>query len=383
MDPLAGLLSLPLTQLSASELHSRIKLLEDATRACRAELQRRPSQCQEPAVLVHPASSSCILLQLSHDELGVVAHELCDPLRPLLVANLSSTAKGLRVPMQAALAQLKHQHQEVAAFVAGMKRGFGDLDPVGIEELNGLTVLDTNQDEFTLAHWRGLSTLIACGSLPVLNTLSIQMYCDDEALLLLAAGIRCGGMPSLTRLDLSFSLAGFTVAGGLVSDLRGFGDQATIALADALTEQPMPALRELRLSDNEIGDPGLLALAPVLRQMPALEILDMYLNNIGDEGFAALIAPPMTGALESLKYLDIGHGNRITDASCLALASLLRSGALSALEEVSLHQPSAEDNDSEPFSPAHREIFAAREGLRPIEYQSHLLSEDEEELGGL
>ena len=307
---------------------------------------------------------------MNHDALGVVVRKLCDPLRPLLAVNLGSTAKGLRVPMQAALAQLKHQHQEVAAFVEhGMKRGFGrPFDPVGIEELPGLTVLDTDQGMFTLAHWTGLSTLIACGSLPVLNTLSIQRSCDDEALRLLAAGIRRGGLPSLTCLDLSLS---------------GFGDQGTIALADALTERPMPALRELNLSDNDIGDPGLLALAPVLRQMPALEILIMHSNDIGDEGFAALIAPPMTGVLESLKYLDIGHYNRITDASCLALASLLRSGALPALEEVSLHQPNAEENDPEPFSPAHREIFAAHERLHPIEFQSHLLSGDDEQLGGL
>ena len=313
-----------------------------------------------------------MLLQMNDDALGVVVRKLCDPLRPLLAVNLGSTAKGLRVPMQAALAQLKHQHQEVAAFVAGMKRGFGDLGPVGIEELNGLTVFDTVQDEFTLAHWTGLSTLIACGSLPVLNTISIQMCCDDEALRLLAAGIRRGSLPSLACLDLSAPARDCL-----------FGDQATIALADALTERPMPALRELNLSDNDIGDPGLLALAPVLRQMPALEILIMHSNDIGDEGFAALIAPPMTGVLESLKYLDIGHYNRITDASCLALASLLRSGALPALEEVSLHQPNAEENDPEPFSPAHREIFAARERLHPIEFQSRLLSGDEEELGGL
>ena len=95
-----------------------------------------------------------MLLQMNDDALGVVVRKLCDPLRPLLAVNLGSTAKGLRVPMQAALAQLKHQHQEVAAFVAGMKRGFGDLGPVGIEELNGLTVFDTVQDEFTLAHWK-------------------------------------------------------------------------------------------------------------------------------------------------------------------------------------------------------------------------------------
>ena len=109
MDPLAALLiEQPLRLISASDLHSRITLLEDATRACHAELQRRPSHCHEP-LPPQPAaaSSSCMLLQLGHDEVGVVAHELCDPLQPLLAVNLGSTAKGLRVPMQAALAQLK------------------------------------------------------------------------------------------------------------------------------------------------------------------------------------------------------------------------------------------------------------------------------------
>ena len=79
--------------LPASDLHSRITLLEDAARACRAELRRRPSHCQEAQPQPAVSSSSCMLLQLGHDEMGVVAHELCDPLRPLLAINLSSTAK--------------------------------------------------------------------------------------------------------------------------------------------------------------------------------------------------------------------------------------------------------------------------------------------------
>ena len=79
--------------LPASDLHSRITLLEDAARACRAELRRRPSHCQEAQPQPAVSSSSCMLLQLGHDEMGVVAHELCDPLRPLLAINLRSTAK--------------------------------------------------------------------------------------------------------------------------------------------------------------------------------------------------------------------------------------------------------------------------------------------------
>ena len=49
------------------------------------------------------AEATCLLLDLSHDEVSIVfvTHELCDPLRPLLAVHLSSTAnKGLWVPMQ-------------------------------------------------------------------------------------------------------------------------------------------------------------------------------------------------------------------------------------------------------------------------------------------
>ena len=42
------------------------------------------------------AAATCLLLDLSHDEVSIVTHELCDPLEPLLAVHLSSTAKGLR-----------------------------------------------------------------------------------------------------------------------------------------------------------------------------------------------------------------------------------------------------------------------------------------------
>ena len=56
------------------------------------------------------------LLDLSHDEQSIVTYELCDPLRPLLAVHLSSTAKGLWVPMQEQqLAELKQRHADAAA----------------------------------------------------------------------------------------------------------------------------------------------------------------------------------------------------------------------------------------------------------------------------
>ena len=348
MDAIAALLAeQPVQLLSASDLHSRItllkELLEEDTRACRAELLRRPSNCQEaPSLQPAAASSPCMLLQLSHDELEMVARELCDPLRPLLAVNLSSTAKGLRVPMQAALAQLRQQHQEAEAFVAFMK-----LPPRlwSIEELCGATVVNISEEKLTLAQWKGLGTLIGCGSLPMIATLDITLAgCGDEEILLLAEGI--SRLPSLTRLSLAMSRV---------------GDRAAAALAAALTKRPMPALRELQLSDSQIGDPGLLALVPALRQMPKLEELVMFCNEFSDQGIAALITEPMTGVLESLKVLDMSsHG--VSDISCFALTSVLRSGGLPALEQVSLH-----GSEEEPFSPADEEMFVARNGLGPVD----------------
>ena len=60
-------------------------------------------------------AATCLLLELSHDTIGVVTHELCDPLRPLLAVHLSSTAKGLWVAMQEQLAELRQRHAEAAA----------------------------------------------------------------------------------------------------------------------------------------------------------------------------------------------------------------------------------------------------------------------------
>ena len=64
------------------------------------------------------AAATCLLLDLSHDEVSIVTHELCDPLQPLLAVHLSSTAKGLREAMEEQLAELRQQRQGAAAFAA-------------------------------------------------------------------------------------------------------------------------------------------------------------------------------------------------------------------------------------------------------------------------
>lgn len=73
--------------LPASNLRSRITLLEDAVRACRAELQRRPSHCQVEPPLPDPAAASSI------DSIVDVLDPLC----------LQQVAAGLDTALELAL----------------------------------------------------------------------------------------------------------------------------------------------------------------------------------------------------------------------------------------------------------------------------------------
>ena len=104
----------------------------------------------------------------------------------------------------------------------------------------------------------------------------------------------------------------------------------------------------LGLTFTAIGDAGLVALAPALRRLPALETLLLLNNPFGDEGLAALVAPlppaavlpPTTGVLPKLKTLGLS-ATRVTDAGCATLAAALDSGALPALEDLSLGRTGA------------------------------------------
>ena len=85
-----------------------------------------------------------------------------------------------------------------------------------------------------------------------------------------------------------------------------------------------------------------MALAPALRRLPALEQLYLGDNPLGDKGLAALLAPPPpagalpppAGGLTKLKALNL-QSTQITDAGCVTLAAALDSGALPALGELS------------------------------------------------
>ena len=122
------------------------------------------------------------------------------------------------------------------------------------------------------------------------------------------------------------------------------GDAGASEFAAALDRGALPQLDGLALTDADIGDAALAALAPALRRRPALERLCLGSNRFGDEGLAALVAPPPppagtppppAGGLKKLELLDLGF-TRVTDAGCATLAAELDNGALPALEELKL-----------------------------------------------
>ena len=102
-------------QYSESRIGTRVKeaQFKEAARVCLVELKRRPVHWHESPRVA--ASSSCVRLHLNHDEWGIVAHALHDPLRPLLAVNLGRAAKDLQLAMQAMPSQLKRQRQDVEA----------------------------------------------------------------------------------------------------------------------------------------------------------------------------------------------------------------------------------------------------------------------------
>ena len=140
------------------------------------------------------AEATCHLLDLSHDEQSIVTHELCDPLRPLLAVHLSSTAKGLWVPMQEQLAELRQRHAEAAAFAAAIGHTCAELADATMLWLG-------RHRPLTLAHWRALGMLVGCGSLPRLERLAIYQH-GEEGVASLVDGLSLGRLPSLLELDL-------------------------------------------------------------------------------------------------------------------------------------------------------------------------------------
>ena len=225
------------------------------------------------------------LSELCGDVLSIVFSQLCNSLEPRIAVDLSSASCGIWTQTQALRQQLRAAH--IAAVVLCEAKGqlwLAEVDP-------------PHRRRSLVSGW--------------------------------AECLGAGSLPAVTFLCISMKIAMHT-------------DNAS-ALAAALGRGALPRLETLWLSD--IGNAGLVALAPALRRgLPALENLKFHFSNsLGDEGLAALVAPPpLAGALPlpnpgltKLKVLGLLQ-TQISDAGCAALVSALDNGALPALKCVHL-----------------------------------------------
>ena len=275
------------------------------------------------------------LCDLDDDALRVIHGGLSDTLNPGIAAVFRSLCKGLWEPTKGLVKQLRDEHD--AAAVLCLKMGMPSCRE--LREAQGPIPL-MNNASFSAADLELLGGLGR--SLPELRSFVLGSIAAGAAgpdgVPRLAAGLGAGALPALT----SFSIGSMHV-----------GDAGASALTAALGRGALPRLKGLHLSSAAIGDAGLVALAPALRRQPKLEKLGLSRSTFGDEGLAALVAPPPPdppppagappkGGLTKLKTLILSE-TQVTDAGCAVLAAALGSGALPALETLSLQRTLASD----------------------------------------
>jgi len=261
------------------------------------------------AVVIDAPCFSCQLLDLSHDELGVIFDGLADPLRPVVAVALSSTCKGLRTPLQAALEVLQERHEKAKALCHKTGTSYRQLrDATELEwEDKGLAADDMVTLGMLLPWMPGLCLLDLDGN-----------QLGDAGVQALFKGLGPAAAPSLACLFLCRNL---------------FGPAGAEALSAALRRGVMPKLEELHLSNNLLGNQGVKALAMPLRQLPTLERLGMACCNMGDDGLASLLAGHGSDGFKLVTdlYLD---GNQLTDAGCATLIASLKAGALPEIGSI-------------------------------------------------
>ena len=263
------------------------------------------------------------LAALSGDEQRILFTQLCNVLEPCVAVYLSSVSSELQTATEALLRQLRTDHEVAAALCrkVGMR---------SCKELRETRMVSCYFKALSTANLTALGTL---GSvLPALEMLTLLERSDaagPDGVQRLAEGLGASALPVVRNI----------VFGGV-----RVGDAGASALAAALGRGALPRLQHLVLIKAAIDDAGLVALAPALRRLPALEKLCFAANPFGDEGLAAFVAPPPpagalllpTGGLKKVKMLDLSF-TQVSDAGCATLVSALDSGALPALQVLSLN----------------------------------------------
>ena len=235
-----------------------------------------------------------------------------DPLAPSDAIAYGSASHALRAATRVARAQLRADSKpaRVLARAAGQ---------ASLKALREATVVAFDCSHLRADQLEWLGTLAP--SLPALEALTLYKP-SPEMVIRFVGALGDAAMSRVTELRVE--------AVEYDDDDDARGDVVASALGTALARAAFPNLKRIRLARSGIGDAGLVALAPALRRRPALCEIDLDDNPLGDAGVAALVGPG-TGSLDALRTLSIRH-TEITDVGCAALEAALDSGALSRLE---------------------------------------------------
>jgi len=280
----------------------------------------------------------CHLLALSHDELGVIADGLADPLQPVVAVAFSSTCKGLRTPLQAALEVLKERHGRAVALWRKVETSCAALCIA--TELRWIGKDLTADDMATLA------MILRTNGLPMMQRLFLTSI-GDAGVQGLCDGLDHGAAPSLQQIDL---------------EGNSFGPAGAEALAAALRRGAMPRLEVLSLTDNPIGSQGMAALATPLRKLPVLKRLFLSYCSIDDEGVASLVNNLGKDDLKALETLALSN-NKITDVGCASIMKEIDAGGLPAVRHV-LYLDLGDNNASDEATTAVADALVRR-GAEP------------------
>ena len=121
-----------------------------------------------------------------------------------------------------------------------------------------------------------------------------------------------------------------TASTNLALGFNYIGPAGAEALAAALRRGALPKLSRVSLIGSPIGNQGVAALAAPLRKLPALTNLLLVNNEIGDEGVASLFANLGKDDFKVLEHLWLGF-NQITDAGMTTLVAAIDTDRLPRL----------------------------------------------------